>query len=465
MMAISDRQRDLFGFFAAFFAGWAVYAFGNDSLQGSFCLDDRGTVAVNSCVKPEESSLGCLWERDYWGQDNVSSPNSHKSWRPVTTLSFRLNYGVHGMDPFGYHVVNTALHATVSGLVVLVARVFIKSSTAAAAPHDAAAPAPIDALLPATAGLLFALHPVHVEAVANISGRADVLCAFFYLLGFLNYARIRSKRDRRSDFNPVEAVELVISTGLFTLLALLSKEHGVTLPVVCVAWEMLCGEGRSLSGMLRLAWRGLPRARAFIVRSVALGVMTIGIAMWRLSKNGGTAADLNARQNPAAVEPLWSTRSLSYSWLWVCNCWQVLWPARLCPDWSDGTIPLLYADDVLSGSEWRRILPIALLYACVARCGWLILLSENWSLNRRLEAGACAFLILSYLLSSNFLVTVGFVLAERVLYLPSVAFALLQASNPPLPRTCRSLAVVHTRCTPSSPPPRNVVAAPHVAGN
>ena len=101
------------------------------------------------------------------------------------TLSYRLNYGLHGEDSFGYHCVNAALHAVVT-LVVLP---FM--STACACPS--ASPAP------ALAAVLFAVHPVHVEAVQNIVGRAEVMMALLYMTGFLCFARLVSNVDEKHD--------------------------------------------------------------------------------------------------------------------------------------------------------------------------------------------------------------------------------------------------------------------------
>lgn len=58
---------------------------------------------------------------DFWGAP-LTNANSHKSYRPLTTLTYRLNYAVHSFDPLGYHLVNVLLHATMCGLVLVFAR-------------------------------------------------------------------------------------------------------------------------------------------------------------------------------------------------------------------------------------------------------------------------------------------------------------------------------------------------------
>ena len=65
-----------------------------------------------------ETPIYSVWINDYWG-DLLSSNESHKSYRPLTVLTFRVNHAIHGLSPVGYHVVNVLAHAIVSFLSVL----------------------------------------------------------------------------------------------------------------------------------------------------------------------------------------------------------------------------------------------------------------------------------------------------------------------------------------------------------
>lgn len=108
-----------------------------------FAIKDNGDVTTGT-------PLHQLFLNDFWGKA-MSDPTSHKSYRPITVITFRLNYYLHGLEPFGYHVGNVILHCIASGLFAFVCWrvVFIRYGGAA--------------LL---AGLLFAVHPVHTEAVS-----------------------------------------------------------------------------------------------------------------------------------------------------------------------------------------------------------------------------------------------------------------------------------------------------------
>jgi Na+-transporting NADH:ubiquinone oxidoreductase subunit NqrE len=137
-----------------------------NSLHGELIFDDVHAVQRNKDVLGG-TTLSELFLNDFWGEP-ISSNSSHKSYRPFTVLTFRANHMIHGMHPTGYHFVNVAFHAIVSALSERVYTVLLKDSAVAE-----------------TAALLFALHPVHCEAVASIVGRAEVFGALFALLAVL----------------------------------------------------------------------------------------------------------------------------------------------------------------------------------------------------------------------------------------------------------------------------------------
>jgi len=73
--------------------------------------DDNAAIALNADIRPE-TPLRQIWMNDFWGVP-LGTNESHKSFRPLTTLTFRANYAVSGLDTLGYHVTNTLLHAIV----------------------------------------------------------------------------------------------------------------------------------------------------------------------------------------------------------------------------------------------------------------------------------------------------------------------------------------------------------------
>lgn len=198
-----------------------------------------------------------MWRNDFWGTP-LNSSGSHGSYRPLCVLTFRLNQWACGLRPAAFHLVNVLLHALNTGLTLRVGRLLL--------------PAPAASL----AALLFAAHPVHTEAVSGIVGRADLLACLFYLLSFLFYVshvRLR-ERNARADVKlanrakmkcfqesvPQECESLVgtlreqlLLRGAasvhewgclgaclgFAAAAMLSKETGVTILLVCAAYDVI----------------------------------------------------------------------------------------------------------------------------------------------------------------------------------------------------------------------------------
>ena len=110
-------------------------------------FDDTVAILENDDVQMKTPWSDLLWN-DYWGAP-MSSPESHKSYRPLTVATFRLNYMLHELQPLGYHLVNVLLHSAVCYLYVLLCGVVFS-----------------EVWPTLIAGLLFAVHPIHTEAVS-----------------------------------------------------------------------------------------------------------------------------------------------------------------------------------------------------------------------------------------------------------------------------------------------------------
>ena len=120
-----------------------------NSLDCGLVFDDMPAVKKNQDLRPGTGWLNLLYN-DYWGQP-MNYRYSHKSYRPLTVATFRLNYMLHELQPLGYHLVNVLLHSAVCYLYVLLCGVVFSEVW----------PALI-------AGLLFAVHPIHTEAVSTV---------------------------------------------------------------------------------------------------------------------------------------------------------------------------------------------------------------------------------------------------------------------------------------------------------
>lgn len=146
------------------------------------------------------------------------------NWHPLTWFSHALDYALWGHDPWGHHLGNVALHLANSLLVLpLTVLLLVAVNGKPHAGENRWPPVSRRMLLAGGAsGLLFAVHPQHVEVVAWISERKELLCTFFYLLSLISYL-LYARRQRRW---------WLILTLLSFILALAAKPMAVSLPLV-----------------------------------------------------------------------------------------------------------------------------------------------------------------------------------------------------------------------------------------
>lgn len=364
-------------------------AFSFNMQQGGFFMDDA-MIKKNLNVV-EELDWRRLIRTDYWGLEMFQEDVwTHKSFRPLTVLSFRLNYWLHTFDSTGFHVTNLALHAAASALLGLLG--FLALGLPAAW-----------ALLLAA---LFAAHPVHTENVLYIVGRADLLCWLLTLMAALVYAPCVMGRSG----GPIRAaLRLLSSTGLLVA-AGLCKETGFCFFGLLAGWEIL----RGLTG--RASWRRNLR----LVALLALGVAACYGRFWW---TGGTAIErMDPHSNPIAASEDGHVRRLSYALVHGLYVKLMVWPLFLCYDYSLDAVPL-----VRTLEDPRLLLPCA-AYLFAAQ----LLVVSLWPLRGgRYHLGSvsrpgregpvigCAVLLLSFVPMANVLFPVGTVIGERLLYVPS----------------------------------------------
>ena len=213
-----------------------------NTLGHDFVFDDVTLIQQNPQIV-ELDWQGMVWKGGY---------------RPIRTLTYALNFAVGGQDPFGYHLVNVALHACNAALVFLLLWLLTHSN-----------------LLAGVAGLVFAVHPLQTAAVAYISGRKDLLAAFFLLLALSAYLVYRRRTSGRR-------VYLVLSAVCF-LLAVLSKEVALVFPgMLLLVDSFLEAQQQKKAGGQRLSlffalWRALQR---FPVRYLLCVVVAVFGAFW-----------------------------------------------------------------------------------------------------------------------------------------------------------------------------------------
>ncbi|XP_058804494.1 protein O-mannosyl-transferase TMTC1-like isoform X2 [Phymastichus coffea] len=357
-----------------------------NALGGDFVHDDIPAIVRNKDVLAQ-NPWSSLLKDDFWGTP-MNDPSSHKSYRPLTTLTFRLNYLAAGLTPSWYHATNVALHAAAC---MLVTRVSL--SVAALRPGFAA-----------LTGLLFATHPIHTDAVTGIVGRADVLACIFFLLSFLAYHG-----------QPSFYVWSSIGFGAFSMLA---KETGVTVLLLNLLYDFFRSWHPIKRSILEARWND--ESRLFTRRAATLLVSLSILLVVRLALLHGALPKFSPQDNPAAFHPCFHVRLLTFCYLAALNCWLMLCPATLSHDWQMGSVPL-----VASLADARN------LATCLFFGGCLVLTYKAFSDFEQQRHPPLIlgwmFLVLPFLPASNLLITVGFVIAERVLYISSIGWILLVA--------------------------------------
>lgn len=218
-----------------------VYA---STLRMGFVYDDNPQIKELPLIR-DLRNIPQLFTAEIWQILGGESPY----YRPLFYASLALDHFFWKDNPFGYHLTNIVLHAAVSILVYLLAKRMTKSRAAAF-----------------VAGLLFAVHPVHAEAVAWVSARNELLSAFFMLLSYLTFVLFLEKRKNT-----------VLFASLLTFfMALLSKEMAITLPLLVFlhVWCFTDGDWRK-----KLLWPSVYCAAVLpylLIRASVLTVQTWG---------------------------------------------------------------------------------------------------------------------------------------------------------------------------------------------
>jgi len=226
-----------------------------NTLRNQFASDDLEQVLNNSFIK-HFSNLPAAFSKSVWSfaaSDIIFTADQY--FRPIFNSLFTINYALFGTSPFGWHLVNVLIHGAVTLLVFLVSERITGRQ-----------------LIAVVTAALFAVHPVHAEPVAWVSGVTDPLMALFLLPAFYFYLRFRANGRWY----------LVAGALGFYFFALLCKEPAIALPLVVAYCELFHFEAKApFSQRLIQASKGVcffmvPTAIYFLMRLNALGFGTIG---------------------------------------------------------------------------------------------------------------------------------------------------------------------------------------------
>jgi hypothetical protein len=348
----------------------ALAVFWRTGSFGFVAFDDPRYVLDNPHVL-----AGLSWPGVRWAFSTTFAAN----WHPLTWLSLMLDVEVFGPDPGWMHRVNLLWHCADTVLLFLVLRAATGSTWR-----------------PALVAALFAVHPLHVESVAWISERKDVLSAFFWLSAMAAWVRYARR--------PAVGRYLLVAAAM--ALGLLAKPMVVTLPAVLLlldVWPL----GRADPERPWRSW-----APGLLLEKLPLLALSLASsAMTLMAQSGGGAVAASARLPLAA-----RMGNALVAWVWYL--WKSFWPASLTafhphPAMSPGGIP-----------AWK-VAGAASLLAAISALAWRERRRRPW-----LAAGWAWFLVT--LLPVIGLVQVGRQgMADRYAYLPIVGIFVMVAWSLP----------------------------------
>ena len=352
----------------------ALLALGSSaiSIVNQFTYDDVYVIQKNPLVH----SLHRWWQvfaipywPVEWGGDG---------YRPFTLLSFKLEWVLGHGSPVLFHAVSILTYAVVAVLVYRLAKLMLPVSAAW------------------LAAALFAVHPVHVEAVANVVGQSELLVALAVTLAATIYIRDRLVGDLR----PSSAI---LVTALYAF-ATFSKEHGIVLPAILVVAELtLIQDSRPLGERVL-------RLRPFYLAMLAVAV---GFMAARSVVQVGPGIGGFQPYTPFSSLGI-STRDRILTAITVVPQWirLLLWPARLSSEYGPPGL------EIAQGFSFTQIPGFMLLAAVLA---FAVLLRRR----QPVISFGIAVVCIALLPSSNFVLPAGIMLAERTLFLSSVGAVLM----------------------------------------
>ena len=342
----------------------------SNSFSAGFAFDNNGLLLQDSRLREATAqNLGLIFHRTYWWPYGESG-----LYRPITTLTYLFNYSIlgNGDQPAGYHWINFLLH---TGNVLLVYALALRL---------------MRKLWPAVfVAALWAGHPVLTESVTNIVGRADLLAGMSLLSGFWMYLKSAETQGPRR-WAWLAGLTAVTTVGVF------SKESAVTILGVIALYELTW-------------WKERKQGRALLLGCLA--ILPALVAMW--CARSAVFAKLRPPVFPFCDNPLvgagfW-TAKLTAIKIMAGYLGLLVWPVRLSCDYSYAQIPLATG----GLQDW-------LAWTVVAAVAAAALLMFRFNRTVFFVAGLA---FATFLPTSNLLFPIGTIMAERFLYLPSMALA------------------------------------------
>lgn len=209
--------------------GVTIYA---NSLNNTFLWDDNDSIVNNSYIQNWDNIPKFFTENLISGSGQITD-----YWRPVLLVSFALDYQFWELNPFGFHLTSTLMHIFVAWLAYICLRKIVHIHT----PKEDLFIGEFSFfkdILPLISALLFLIHPINTESITYIAGRADPLSSIFTFISIISYLNYRQKNNPPF-LNYQHGGYLYISSLIFFIFGLMTKEQVILLPLLITALEFI----------------------------------------------------------------------------------------------------------------------------------------------------------------------------------------------------------------------------------
>ncbi len=347
-------------------------------LDFGYALDDGLVIQENPYTRKGVAGIGDLLSKDayqwYYDQFGGKAELSGGRYRPLSIITFALEVELFGLSPRLSHLVNVLLYALTAFLLLyLLHHRWLERKRGIAF----------------MASLLFVIHPIHAEVVANIKSRDEILSLLFLVITAILVSKYLATRKPG----------LMAASMATYLLALMSKENGITFlaifPVAMVAFH-------------RLSWQ-----RALAATSPLLAVAVLYLVIRGSVVGWGSGAMDDLLNDPF----LYASASERYGTIFVVLLEYLkllLWPYPQSYDYGYATFPYYRMTEL-----WPMV---SLIIHTVA--GILALL---WLRRRTSIAFGILFYLITLSIISNLVLPLGATMGERLIYHSSVGFVLAVA--------------------------------------
>ncbi len=347
---------------------FAVYA---NTLGHGYTVDDDTVMAKNRITKGGLDSLGTVFTTAYragfWDRDD-------NLYRPLSVAMFALEWHFFPENPLPGHLMNVVLFSLTVFLLMLLMSQMLNGW-------------PL--MFPFSIALLFAVHPIHTEVVANIKSRDEILCLLFGIASLLMVGK----------YSVTQKIIPLIVAGLLYFLAMLSKENAITLLAIAPMYAYFSGK---LSNK-QIALATIP---------FAISVCLYLFIRWQVLGDPGKPEALQLVNNSLVGATDWLTRFASAVAIIGRYLWLMVFPHPLSFDYSFNQIPL------------AKIGSPQFLISFLVLAGLFFYALRSLK-SRELIGFGILFLFITLSLVSNVFLLIESTMAERFMYMPSVGFLIM----------------------------------------